>query len=41
MSTKLQQVLIEYNKKRSEFLATNLKSVNVTNGDGLDNTYLG
>ena len=32
--------IIEYNKKRSEFLANNLKSVNVTNGDGLDNTIL-
>jgi len=32
--------IIEYDKKRSEFLATNLKSVNVTNGDGLDNSIL-
>jgi len=32
--------IIEYSKKRSEFLANNLKSVNVTNGDGLDNSIL-
>ena len=32
--------IIEYNKKRSEFLATNLKLTNVTNGDGLDNSIL-
>ena len=32
--------LIEYDKKRSEFLATNLSSVIVTNGDGLDNSIL-
>ena len=32
--------IIEYNKKRSEFLAANLKGVNVTNGDGLDNNIL-
>ena len=32
--------LIEYDKKRSEFLATNLSSVFVTNGDGLDNSIL-
>ncbi len=32
--------IIEFNKKRSEFLANNLKTVNVTNGDGLDNAIL-
>lgn len=32
--------LIEYNKSRSEFLASNLKKVTVTNGDGLDNQIL-
>ena len=32
--------IIEYDKKRSEYLATNLKSANVTNGDGLDNSIL-
>jgi len=32
--------IIEYNKERSEYLATNLKSTNITNGDGLDNTIL-
>lgn len=32
--------IIEYNKKRSEFLANNLKSANITNGDGLDNSIL-
>ena len=32
--------IIEYNKQRSEYLAANLKSVNVTNGDGLDNQIL-
>ena len=32
--------IIEYNKKRSEFLATNLKLTNITNGDGLDNNIL-
>jgi len=32
--------LIEFDKKRSEFLATNLKSVSVINGDGLENQIL-
>ena len=32
--------IIEYNKKRSEYLASNLKSANITNGDGLDNSIL-
>ncbi len=32
--------IIEYDKKRSEYLATNLKSANVTNGDGLDSSIL-
>ena len=32
--------IIEYDKSRSEFLASNLKSVNVTNADGLDNNIL-
>ena len=32
--------LIEFDKKRSEFLATNLKSVSVINGDGLENHIL-
>jgi len=32
--------IIEYDKKRSEYLATNLKSANITNGDGLDNSIL-
>ena len=32
--------LIEYNKSRSEYLASNLKNVTVTNGDGLDNQIL-
>ena len=32
--------IIEYNKKRSEYLAANLKSANITNGDGLDNNIL-
>jgi trk system potassium uptake protein TrkA len=32
--------IIEYDKKRSEFLAINLKSAIVTNGDGLDNSIL-
>lgn len=32
--------IIEYDKKRSEYLATNLKSANITNGDGLDNGIL-
>ena len=37
---KISTSLIEYDKKRSEFLATNLKFTNVTNGDGLDNSIL-
>ena len=32
--------IIEFNKDRSEFLASNLKTVAVTNGDGLDNNIL-
>ena len=32
--------LIEFNKNRSEYLATNLKSVTVINGDGLENEIL-
>ena len=32
--------LIEFDKKRSEFLASNLKSVTVINGDGLENEIL-
>ena len=32
--------IIEYDKKRSEYLATNLKSAHITNGDGLDNSIL-
>jgi len=32
--------LIEFSKKRSEFLASNLKSVTVINGDGLENEIL-
>ena len=32
--------LIEFNKARSEFLAANLKSVTVINGDGLENEIL-
>ena len=32
--------IIEYDKKRSEYLATNLKSANITTGDGLDNSIL-
>ena len=37
---KLATNIIEYDKKRSEYLATNLKSAHVTNGDGLDNAIL-
>ena len=32
--------LIEANKSRAEFLATNLNRVNITNGDGLENQIL-
>ncbi|MDC1296676.1 Trk system potassium transporter TrkA [Alphaproteobacteria bacterium] len=32
--------IIEHNKERSNFLGANLKTVNVTNGDGLDNKIL-
>ena len=32
--------LVEFNKKRSEYLASNLKSVTVINGDGLENEIL-
>ena len=32
--------LIEFNKARSEYLAANLKSVTVINGDGLENEIL-
>ena len=37
---KIKTNLIEFNKKRSEFLAANLKSVTVINGDGLENEIL-
>ena len=32
--------IIEYDKDRSEFLAANLQSTNITNGDGLENSIL-
>ena len=32
--------LIEINKERAEFIASNLNNVTVTNGDGLDNQIL-
>ena len=32
--------LIEANKSRAEFLASNLNRVNITHGDGLDNQIL-
>ena len=32
--------IIEYDKKRSEYLASNLKFAHITNGDGLDNSIL-
>ena len=38
--TRVSTDIIEFNKDRSEFLASNLKTVAVTNGDGLDNTIL-
>ena len=38
--TYIKTELIEYNKKRAEFLASNLKNVTVTNGDGLDSQIL-
>ena len=38
--TYIKTELIEYNKERAEFLATNLENVTVTNGDGLDNQIL-
>ena len=37
---KINTNIIEYNKLRSEYLASNLKNVNVTNGDGLDSQIL-
>ncbi len=38
--TYIKTALIEYNKDRAEFLASNLENVTVTNGDGLDNQIL-
>ena len=38
--SKIATSIIEFNKNRSEFLAKNLKSSNVTNGDGLDSSIL-
>ncbi len=38
--TYIKTELIEYNKERAEFLASNLENVTVTNGDGLDNQIL-
>ena len=38
--TSLSTDIIEFDKDRSEFLASNLKTVVVTNGDGLDNKIL-
>ena len=38
--SKIATNIIEYDKGRSEFLASNLKFVNVTNGDGLDSKIL-
>ncbi len=38
--TYIKTELIEYNKDRAEFLASNLENVTVTNGDGLDNQIL-
>ena len=37
---KISTSIIEYDKARSEYLATNLHSTMVTNGDGLDNSIL-
>jgi len=38
--TYIKTELIEYDKDRAEFLASNLENVTVTNGDGLDNQIL-
>ena len=38
--TYIKTELIEFNKDRAEFLASNLENVTVTNGDGLDNQIL-
>ena len=38
--TYIKTELIEYDKERAEFLASNLENVTVTNGDGLDNQIL-
>ena len=38
--TYIKTELIEFNKDREEFLASNLENVTVTNGDGLDNQIL-
>ena len=38
--TYIKTALIEYDKDRAEFLASNLENVTVTNGDGLDNQIL-
>ena len=38
--TYIKTELIEYNKERAEYLASNLENVTVTNGDGLDNQIL-
>ena len=37
---KIKTNIVEYDKKRSEYLATNLNSANITNGDGLDSAIL-
>ncbi len=37
---KISTNIIEFDKKRSEYLASNLNLVHVTNGDGLDNNIL-
>ena len=39
-NTYIKTELIEFNKDRAEFLASNLENVTVTNGDGLDNQIL-
>ncbi len=38
--TYIKTELIEYDKERAEYLASNLENVTVTNGDGLDNQIL-
>ena len=40
MAREITQLLIEYNKNRSEYLASNLNLVTVINGDGLENEIL-